>query len=383
MSSLATLRSLRRNLASRAMLVVGMPSALTYLAADLIRDMLARKHGSCFAFAMNSSNYESIDCLTSSSDFYLGVVDAPDECIVRLIESLAIPTIVIDQSLADACIDFASRRNVDVTSALRTMTWVHAGIENIRKFENARVFHLSKDDQARCFATTFIERILERDHASSDIISDRLRENSISSLIEFHFGAQFADFDDEDIEIAKDFENLQKSRQEYSHLPMDLFFEGKPPYGKISVPVDLTGPARCLIYGPYLCLPQGRWLLEASLHIKITHGSNRLGFDIIEKGSLRNEFYFDIAQSGSYDISIPFEVTNSFSPMEFRLHLGSGSIGGELTQIFLKPRKIKADISDEHSPAPDEGQNVLQDLSGRRLAPFRSSVLQEDWPRHP
>ena len=46
-------------------------------------------------------------------------------------------------------------------------------------------------------------------------------------------------------------------------------------------PIDLTGPARFIHYGPYFALPRGRWRADLVLEVSECLSDNRLGIDIV------------------------------------------------------------------------------------------------------
>jgi hypothetical protein len=341
MSNLAELASMRSKFAAQAMLVVGLPCSLTYITSDLIRDMLTRKYGTCFAFSLNRESVNSLDFASISADSYLGVVDAPDDFVFQTIEELALPTIVIDQSFSDACVDFASRRDVDFASAVRTMTWVHCGIDRVKRLSQTRLVHASKNDKSEYFASNFIDSFLEGERSVKLIVEERLRDKSFTSLIRIHFGDAVSRHRREDLESAEHFERFFQGSFDVLQLPMQLFFEGNPPYGPMQDSLELLGPARCLVYGPYICLPTGRWDLEISFSAHLTHGSNKLGVDIVEKGQLLGQCYFEILRSGTYSLTLPFTVENPLNHLEFRILLSSGSIGGELSKISANVKQMK------------------------------------------
>jgi hypothetical protein len=45
----------------------------------------------------------------------------------------------------------------------------------------------------------------------------------------------------------------------------DLFFRGEQRSERATVPIDITGRARCLLHGPYIILPSGSWSLSLGL----------------------------------------------------------------------------------------------------------------------
>ncbi len=56
----------------------------------------------------------------------------------------------------------------------------------------------------------------------------------------------------------------------------DLFFIGDQPKVRATRPIDVTGRARCLIYGPYIMLPPGSW--SASILLGFSKEAAELGY---------------------------------------------------------------------------------------------------------
>jgi len=57
----------------------------------------------------------------------------------------------------------------------------------------------------------------------------------------------------------------------------ELFFIGDQPNERVTRPIDVTGRARCLIYGPYVMLPPGSW--SVSVLLGFSKEAGELGYD--------------------------------------------------------------------------------------------------------
>jgi len=125
--------------------------------------------------------------------------------------------------------------------------------------------------------------------------------------------------------------------------PLACFFNGDIPEEPAPDGVQLAGPARVLIFGPYFHLPPGIWTLRARLRFSAAcagtwfalelHGKQRLGrcrFQAPTTG---------LDAAGLYAADFAASVSDPAEPVEARLVLERGAIEGEiaLLDICLTP----------------------------------------------
>lgn len=105
-------------------------------------------------------------------------------------------------------------------------------------------------------------------------------------------------------------------------------------------PVDLTGPARLVIHGPYMGLPRGDWLAR----IRFECLQNLFGHDLLihvvasvylAKGRM------SVPGDGVYETQISFSSDDPSSPIQVQLLLERGAICGGL-------RLISVDVERSH-----------------------------------
>jgi hypothetical protein len=108
--------------------------------------------------------------------------------------------------------------------------------------------------------------------------------------------------------------------------PVELFFtsDSYPAF----LPLDITGPARYLIYGPYMYLPCGRWNAEIVFEI-IDNVSGLKAIadvvidDVVVQGIIR------MPSQGIFSYLLPFEVLDPQRQIELRLAMDKGAIEGK------------------------------------------------------
>lgn len=94
-------------------------------------------------------------------------------------------------------------------------------------------------------------------------------------------------------------------------------------------PVNLTGPARFIHYGPYLALPRGVWRAEMSVEVKDCLSDNIMGVDACS-GRVLALVTAKLPPQGVFDFELEFEVRDPSKPVEIRVRLMTGAIEGEL-----------------------------------------------------
>jgi hypothetical protein len=114
--------------------------------------------------------------------------------------------------------------------------------------------------------------------------------------------------------------------------PGSAFLLGDFPDTPMRGSFDLTGPARCVLYGPYLHLPPGYW--NVSMVIGLSRYEGRQMFavevvcdEVVAKGC------FCAHGAGLHRVDIEFLHCNPHVPVELRIFLSEGAIDGFLDRF--------------------------------------------------
>jgi hypothetical protein len=99
-------------------------------------------------------------------------------------------------------------------------------------------------------------------------------------------------------------------------------------------PIDLTGPARVVLYGPYLHLPVGDWTARVEFEIDGAVSGVEAVTDV-RIGAVVAEKAFDMPAKGIFAYALDFRVDDPHQPVEIRLFLKKGAIEG-----VLLPRSV-------------------------------------------
>ena len=113
-------------------------------------------------------------------------------------------------------------------------------------------------------------------------------------------------------------------------------------------PIDLTGPARFIYYGPYFALPSGAWSADIALEVQDCLSDNHIAIDIYA-GELLAVVRAKLPPEGVYGCQIRFEIEDPSKPVEIRLQLLTGAIEGVLQLHAIALRRLRS--LDEPEPA--------------------------------
>jgi hypothetical protein len=101
-------------------------------------------------------------------------------------------------------------------------------------------------------------------------------------------------------------------------------------------PIDLTGPARYVYFGPYFALPAGAWSADISLEVQDCYSDNDIAVDVCAAKVL-SMVRAKLPPKGVYGFQMQFEIEDPSKPVEIRMQLLTGAIEGiiQLRKIVL------------------------------------------------
>ncbi len=113
-------------------------------------------------------------------------------------------------------------------------------------------------------------------------------------------------------------------------------------------PIDLTGPARHVYFGPYFALPAGAWSAEIALEVQDCYSDNHIAVDVFADRIL-SIVRAQLPPSGVYGCQIRFEIEDPSKPVEIRVQLLTGAIEGvmQLHRITINRLSSLDQLGDE------------------------------------
>lgn len=132
---------------------------------------------------------------------------------------------------------------------------------------------------------------------------------------------------------------------EVTWLP-ELFLNYDQGNKSLREPIEMTGPTRFLIIGPYLHLPSGAWQAEIDFEVIDNFSKNEIQIDtheILEGKTISNHFIkLSLPANGRFKLKIQFNVDSANSLNEVRIFLIRGAIEGViiLHNVVIKRRHM-------------------------------------------
>lgn len=115
-------------------------------------------------------------------------------------------------------------------------------------------------------------------------------------------------------------------------------------------PIDLTGPARHIYFGPYFALPVGIWNVDITLEVQDCLSDNEIAVDVFATEPL-SIVRAKLPPRGVYGCQIRFEIDDLSKPVEIRMQLLTGAIEGLIQLRQIKLHRLKSlDAPDEAAP---------------------------------
>lgn len=117
--------------------------------------------------------------------------------------------------------------------------------------------------------------------------------------------------------------------------PQESFLLADTPGVPVRDPVDLTGAARCVIYGPYLHVPVGNWTARIALGFDDYVYDQSFSLELHGAGLLGRVRANAPDRSGLFATEFGFTVTEPHVPLEVRILTEHGAIEGVIDQITV------------------------------------------------
>jgi hypothetical protein len=104
-------------------------------------------------------------------------------------------------------------------------------------------------------------------------------------------------------------------------------------------PIDLTGPARHVYFGPYFALPRGAWSADISIEVQDCLSDNWVAIDVFG-GTILAIIKAQLPPQGVYGCQIRFQIEDPSQPVEIRLQLLTGAIEGVLRMHSIALHRV-------------------------------------------
>jgi hypothetical protein len=135
---------------------------------------------------------------------------------------------------------------------------------------------------------------------------------------------------------------LQGGHMEEVVWRRDFFFKGDNRAEAATGVMSLTGPSRCLSFGPYLRLPHGPWSCRVIFACNDRAVGTQMMADAYGGGRL-GKAQFMLTESGIFEVEFSFVNENPDAPIEVRLFNMTACLDGHIAlgEVRLSPLELK------------------------------------------
>jgi hypothetical protein len=104
-------------------------------------------------------------------------------------------------------------------------------------------------------------------------------------------------------------------------------------------PIDLTGPARFIYFGPYFALPAGDWSADIVFEVQGCYSENLIALDI-NADKVLSTIKTKLPPRGMYECQIRFRIVDPTQRVEIRSRLLGGAIEGVIRMHSIKLHRL-------------------------------------------
>lgn len=341
---------------------LGTPSAFAAWGTLLLRSIVEVSRGKFQYIA--AGKFEDLEKAfgARTNDQVIIYSDSPDAKMTALLMRVKAPATIFVEEPSDVVGYAAKVREMETRKAVRLACLSYSCLSAFNESPTAKVFLRRKHTSVRRLLMAMaghyglpmreadIETVLARVIKGYRKGDDPTVESQIVANIANAkpAGQWVAEFDAEDADL------LETALQPYYEIaegrllsqvmwPPQLFHDGSEKGTYLSGAIELVGRSRCLIHGPFLHLPRGRW--NASVQINVGEGYSRNTIVVdVKCGDILTSGRMALPDSGSFIFSIPFVVTDPRAPIQIRFFLEKGAIEGwiDLVSVMIERDRAEA-----------------------------------------
>ncbi len=345
----------------------GLPSPHATFVSRLGIDILRERFGD-FHYMVANTLEQLRDGLAQRDGRHCMIFfDVPDDKICQSIVKNGIPTILVAEPVEQAVLYSMQARQLSLLEALRFVSQSASSLFPIASAETIEPIRLGTQaaelesligrvSLSLGFSLTSqnVQNILalygQVDGAGHRALSDIIDER-VEHTIEARDAAARLSNSDRDLvrNAASSYDPLMLGQAvQRITWPVAMYLNGQKPHHALSGPVELTGPARALSFGPYMHLPQGTWRADVAFTVRENYSGNILVVDVMADNGIAVVGKCPLPTSGTFNTQLTFEVNRPHQPVEVRIFIASGAIEGEFELVDITLVKL-VDEADPHN----------------------------------
>ncbi len=308
-----------------------------------------------FDYVSVSTSQEFATALSNRQKAHMNFfTDCPDRRLVEAFERTRLPFLAVTEDPRDVTGFIMRERSLNWQQAVRLTNLTFATTSVL--FESQLALRISRSDGLTI--REFLERLtahlrveVGQDHL--DEISRRLNptgdssssiEDAVLSQVAHAapMGQALAISEEERLTIEPLLASMRATERgaptSFS-WPSDLFIGSAGPAELLRQPIEMLGPARCLLYGPYLHLPLGHWEVTLIMEVEENFSGNVVDVDIFH-GEILHLESFRLPVSGRMALITKFPINESREPVQIRVIQREGAIEGLLRIGDVQVRRV-------------------------------------------
>ncbi len=331
---------------ARLSFVAGIPSFRSYYVAYLASEVLRRCYGSVDTIGFASTSDDIVERIEGAGAKVL-FCDLPNRDAVSFALGTNEPILFVEEDLVVAARQFMKSRGCGARDAAIVMSQCYAALTPLREGSQAVAIAFDQSESAADVAEMVAKalKISPEQWASvrrAFVKECRLERPAAEAIIEFSLSIIVIEDepgDDEEAllsQLETAFQFATDGALDRLTVPLAMLHGGPPLHAPVGDDIDLTGPARCLSFGPYLRLPEGPWEVRFEFMSWGNDSHNTLEFDAVENGFVVGGQTVNLVESGHFSVSFLFAVNDRMAALELRSHLSVGAINGGFKLIAVE-----------------------------------------------
>ena len=314
--------------AGKLFVVLTPPSALAVSVLHAIEAMVVRALGSVDKIKLSTIEALRSEMHTRKNHHLLLYSDCPAPESVTLIKQAAPPVLVFADDPVRVAQSLQGKLGPDPIAAIRTTALSFATLHDLILYSSHKLVLAPQDFRSLDVFLLKIAYMFSLPVAAKDVakIAQEFSARDEWAAVSSDGGRKAAAGNGIVSPFTRLFDN-QPADQFY--WPPALFFGTEPLGSPLRKHIDLTGPARPILYGPYMHLPPGLWEMRIRFKIAENKSGNALLVEWMEGGDIRQSARISaLPESGQFQFSLQVQIVDPREPLQVRVSILEGAIEG-------------------------------------------------------
>lgn len=314
--------------AGKLFLVLTPPSALAVAVLHAVEAMVGRTLGSVDMIKLSTIEALRSEMQTRKNCHLLLYSDCPAPEAVTLIKQAAPPTVVFADDPVRVAQSLQGKLGADPIAAIRTTALSFATLHDLILHASHKLVLAPQDFRSLDAFLLKIADMFSLPVAAKDVakIAQEFTSREEWAAVSSNEVAKAATGNGIVSPFTRLFDN-QPADQFY--WPPALFFGTEPLGAPLQKQIDLTGPARPILYGPYMHLPPGDWQITIRITVSENKSGNALLVEWLSGSEIRQSGRISaLPEAGHFQFVLRVTIVDPREPLQIRLSILEGAIEG-------------------------------------------------------